>query len=317
MSDPPWAVPAPPDRIVAVGDIHGDLDALLRILQGTGLIDARGQWAGRGCHLVLLGDLVDRGTDSVAVMSYVMDLQRQAAQAGDRLDALLGNHELMVVQGEYHYMRAAEAATLADFRHGALRGPDAVFRGESPWARWLRGRPTLLKVGQTAFVHGGPDERLLALSPEAVNEAMRAWVTHLQGAGPEPGASTAWLLGLDGEGPLWTRALMVSRRFSGQAVHTRRLLEAVLAHWGAERLVAGHSPTAALDFAIAWPHPAGGARAAVVDTGICRLYGGRLSALEIAGERIWPLYFERGEAELALTEALRGRYEQARRALSA
>ena len=315
MSDLSWEVPAPPDRLVAVGDIHGDLDALLRILQGAGLVDALGQWAGRGCHLVLLGDLVDRGTDSVSVMSYVMDLQRQAAQAGDRLDALLGNHELLVAQGEYHYLRAAEAAALAGFRLGALRGPDAVFRGDSAWARWMRGRPTLLKVGQTAFVHGGPDERLLALSPEAVNDAMRAWVAHLQGVGPEPDASTTWLIGLDGEGPLWTRDLMVSHRPSRQAVRTQGLLDRVLAHWRAERLVVGHSPTAALGFAIAWPHPVAGKRAAVVDTGICRLYGGRLSALRIAGEHVEPLYFERGESELALTATLRDGYQQARRSL--
>ena len=66
-------------RIVAIGDIHGDLDALLRILIGVRVIDADGEWCGESAHLILMGDLNDRGPDSADVMVFVMRLEQEAA----------------------------------------------------------------------------------------------------------------------------------------------------------------------------------------------------------------------------------------------
>jgi len=66
--------------------VHGDPDALLRILLGLGLISDEGDWMGGTARLVLIGDLNCRGPDSVAVMHLVMELQAQAAQAGGFVD---------------------------------------------------------------------------------------------------------------------------------------------------------------------------------------------------------------------------------------
>ena len=62
------AVPSAPvsaQRIVAVGDLHGDYDAWIAIARGAGLIDARNRWAGGPATLVQLGDITDRGPDSL------------------------------------------------------------------------------------------------------------------------------------------------------------------------------------------------------------------------------------------------------------
>lgn len=311
LSGLPHTVAPRLDRIVAVGDIHADLDALLRILAGARLIDPDGRWIGQDCRLVLLGDLIDRGSDSVAVMSCVMDLESQAADHGCRVDALLGNHEMLAAQGEYQYVQATEALALHGLHLGGLCGLDAVFRGDGPWARWTRQRPALLQVGSTVFVHAGLDPRVLDLPIDAINDAVRAWVAHFQGAARAPERSTGWLVDFDGQGPLWTRNLMVSRMPPWHAARTRAGLQQVLSRLGARRLVVGHSPTAALDFEIAWPHPVFGDAVAVIDTGISRCYGGRLSALEIAGDAVRPLYFERADTELPLTGLLRDRYARA------
>jgi len=76
-----------------VGDIHGEISALDRLLQRLG-------YAGDGSHpdgrlLVFLGDLVDRGPDSPAVLQKVMAL----VQAG-RARCVMGNHELNILRGE-------------------------------------------------------------------------------------------------------------------------------------------------------------------------------------------------------------------------
>ncbi len=53
-----------------------------------------------------LGDVVDRGADSLALLGLLERLARSAAAAGGRVQALLGNHELMQVRGRGECVRA-------------------------------------------------------------------------------------------------------------------------------------------------------------------------------------------------------------------
>jgi Calcineurin-like phosphoesterase len=75
-----------------VGDVHGEIEALQSLLDHLG-------YAGDGAHLagrwlVFLGDLVDRGPDSPAVVRLV----RRLVEAG-RAQCVLGNHELNLLLG--------------------------------------------------------------------------------------------------------------------------------------------------------------------------------------------------------------------------
>ena len=65
-------------RIIAVGDLHGDYDAWAVIARHAGLTDAKGKWAGGNATLVQLGDVVDRGPDSLKIIRHLMKLQREA-----------------------------------------------------------------------------------------------------------------------------------------------------------------------------------------------------------------------------------------------
>src|SRR6476660_692394 len=87
------AAPAP--RIVAIGDVHGARDAFVSILQKAGLIDAQKRWTGGTTILVQTGDLLDRGEGARQVLDLMMALETQAAAAGGRVQALMGNHEVM------------------------------------------------------------------------------------------------------------------------------------------------------------------------------------------------------------------------------
>ena len=69
---------APARRVVAVADVHGHLDAFVAILQRAQVIDAAGKWAGGATTLVQLGDMIDRGPKSHAVLDLVMALQKDA-----------------------------------------------------------------------------------------------------------------------------------------------------------------------------------------------------------------------------------------------
>ena len=77
-----------------VGDVHGHLAELTRALHTSGLVDADGNWSGGEAELWFLGDFVDRGPDGIGVIELVMRLHEQS---GGQVDALVGNHEVLLL----------------------------------------------------------------------------------------------------------------------------------------------------------------------------------------------------------------------------
>lgn len=102
------------ERVVAVGDVHGDCDQLVSLLRSAELLDAQGNWSGGGTHLVQTGDLLDRGPDSRKAMDLLMKLEEQARSAGGRVHVLIGNHEAMNVYGDLRYVSPGEYAAFRD-----------------------------------------------------------------------------------------------------------------------------------------------------------------------------------------------------------
>ena len=68
------AAPALEGRIVAIGDVHGDLTDFASILRHTGLINDKSNWIGGGTVLVQVGDVVDRGPKSRECLNLLMAL---------------------------------------------------------------------------------------------------------------------------------------------------------------------------------------------------------------------------------------------------
>jgi hypothetical protein len=83
------------EKIIAVGDIHGDYKAFTKILKGTGLIDGKLHWTGGKTHLVQIGDVLDRGDYAKEILDLMMKLEKEAEEAGGKVHMLLGNHEEM------------------------------------------------------------------------------------------------------------------------------------------------------------------------------------------------------------------------------
>jgi len=87
------------EKIVAVGDLHGDYDNFVLILKGTGLVADDLHWTGGATHLVQIGDILDRGTRAKDILDLLMRLEKDAAEAGGMVHVLLGNHEEMNIDG--------------------------------------------------------------------------------------------------------------------------------------------------------------------------------------------------------------------------
>ena len=102
------------ERIVAIGDVHGDYEQFVALLDSAGLINAKQEWTGGKTHLVQTGDVLDRGPESRKVMDLLMRLEREARKAGGYVHALIGNHEAMNMYGDLRYVSPEEYAAFRD-----------------------------------------------------------------------------------------------------------------------------------------------------------------------------------------------------------
>lgn len=98
--------PSIPDgwRIYAIGDSHGRLDLLQSLMERI-RDDHRHRGRNRMCEIILLGDLIDRGPDSAAVVEWALNWSDPAIT----LTVLKGNHEaslLAVLDGESQWLHS-------------------------------------------------------------------------------------------------------------------------------------------------------------------------------------------------------------------
>lgn len=307
-----------PQRIVAVGDLHGDFAAWGVISRAAGVADSAGHWSGGKTILVQLGDITDRGADSLLIIRNLQQLQKEATRAGGRVVVVLGNHEAMNSTGDLRYVTAGEYAAFATPQSAAVRdayfaankarleaadpslSPAAIrdkFNKSTPlgwvehqkaWGptgelgRWARSNPALVKLNGTLFVHGGISAELSKSSLDEVNRKVAAAMAKGDGAMDS--------ILYDPLGPLWYRGLVI-KDADAQAARAgagsgnpdpAAELKTVLAAYGAKRLVVAHTPSLAGILILR------DGTLARVDTGISRYYGGKLSWLEIIGDTMTP-----------------------------
>lgn len=230
------------DRVFVLGDTHGELDTLTHVLRAAGVLDERLRWAAGSAHLVVLGDVTDRGADVTPALWLLYRLEREAAAAGGGLHMLLGNHELMVMMGDLRYVGHRELAIAR--MHGVTY--DRLFDPRySVLGRWLASRPALLRIEDVLFAHGGVAPEYLDYTLQSVDDTLAAFT------GEElfyRWADTAWVAPLDSAGIarrsafFWGPNSLFWHRGYAQADTLGAALDAVLDHFDSELLVVGHTP---------------------------------------------------------------------------
>jgi hypothetical protein len=158
-----------------VGDVHGHLDELLAALADAGLVDEEAAWCGGETHLWFLGDFVDRGPDGIGVIDLVMRLADEAADAGGQVQALLGNHEILLL-GMHRF---GDTEVPSDFgprsfaRSWEMNGgqPTDQEAVTDEHIEWLTTRPAVELVGTHLLMHSDTLEYLVWGSEiEEINE---------------------------------------------------------------------------------------------------------------------------------------------------
>jgi len=244
-----------PRRIVAIADLHGDGPAMKKVLQLMKLTDARGRWIAGNTVFVQTGDIVDRGPDTYEMYKSMMRLQKEAAAEGGEVVQLLGNHEVMNLQEDLRYVDPG------DFESFGGRVQRQKDWSSSGWlGSWLRQQNICVVRGDTMFVHAGMTTKYIRSTD---NQLISKLIDSNHRGNPL----------MEGDGPVWYRGY-AERRVSKAVCND---LKKVLKHYGAKRMVSGHTPQLDTRRMLS----SCGGRYIVADLGISKAYGGPLGGLEL------------------------------------
>ena len=101
------------ERVVVIGDVHGDAEALKEVLEAAGVADGDCNWRGNTTIVVQMGDVVDRGPDAAGANACLAKIQSRSRAVGGAV-RLAGNHELLQASGNYRYASKSETRAVMD-----------------------------------------------------------------------------------------------------------------------------------------------------------------------------------------------------------
>jgi len=242
------APPVEPDRfdhvprILAVSDVHGEYEAFVDFLQKAGAISSDRHWSYGDGHLVINGDIVDRGDGVTESLWLVYRLEQEAKRAGGRVHFTLGNHEQMVLRGDNRYINKKYlegTAKKSRILHQDLFGPDTEL------GRWLRTKQTMIRLNDILFVHAGTSPELVerGWDIETVNSKVRKyfdWSSAQVAFSEEP----RFLYG--SQGPLWYRGFFKPDDGKWVQLPEAEVLEILRCH-GVSTIAVGHTLNGCVD----------------------------------------------------------------------
>ena len=166
-------------EIAALSDIHGQFDLLIRLLQNNKIIDKSLNWSFEEGHLVIVGDIFDRGDKVNEILWFIYELEAQAKSKGGRVHYLLGNHEYMVLYNDLRYIHEKynRSSKLLNLKYDELYSDNTIL------GRWLRSKATIVRINDIIFTHAGISEDFIAyenFNIEEINDKMRKSIPKLK-----------------------------------------------------------------------------------------------------------------------------------------
>lgn len=288
------------EKIIAIGDLHGDFNALLIALTRSGIIDSQGSWIANSTIVVQVGDILDRGgrgssvtsdddVEELQILNFLYKLNKQALKCNPpgRVITLLGNHELMNMIGDFRFVTTEHMSGF-----GGFQSRRELFQPGGDMAKRIACNSLgIVMVGDWVFVHGGLlPEHLFTLAKmsggskdpkivlDKINNLVRGILRgkiKLDNIGRE---EEAILFG--GDGIFWTRRYSqghITQNACGDAMDTLEFLGIDKRRGG---IVVGHTPQDKINSVC-------DKRVWRIDTGMSEAFGnrpgqhGRIEVLEI------------------------------------
>lgn len=218
-----------PARLFVISDIEGQYDTLKQLLWNAGVMDKQFNWTfGKG-HLVIAGDVFDRGDRVTETLWLIYALEEKAKKAGGYVHYILGNHELMNMNGDHRYVhpKYLELAKQNGLNY------DTIYRPHTELGQWLRTKNVMEKIGDRLFMHGGVSPYLnrMGQSLDTINAIARRYYGTLEDSIPTP----EYIVFSD-YGPMWYRGYFTTPKATPEQVDTTLQLYAV------KKIIIGHTP---------------------------------------------------------------------------
>jgi len=160
---------------IIIGDIHGYYDNLVRVLKwDVHLIDEKLSWIGGDTTLCFLGDYCDRGPDGIGTFDLIMKLQQQASDAGGKVIALLGNHDVMILAAHrfgYELTGNMSGSFMGSWKRFGGRIKD-IENLTPTHIEWLTNLPAMSIVDERLLVHA--DSLFYAHYGNSIDEVNRS-----------------------------------------------------------------------------------------------------------------------------------------------
>lgn len=243
-------------RIVAIGDLHGDLQKAIACLELAGVlaedVDGGIRWTGEDTTVVQLGDVLDRGDCEISTVLLLRELDRQARRHGGAVWMLNGNHESLNVAGDFRYVtpgafwESAIAAGMAESdiaknKEGILRARWFMYRPGGQMARELAKNPTVLVVNDVVFAHGGLLPHHVKYGLQRMNDEVAEWMSGRQGTDGSSPVPPFPAMG-DGNSVMWNRTFGKERASPYDRIQMKIQLDKTLNELNATAMVIGHTP---------------------------------------------------------------------------
>lgn len=222
-----------PEKVFALSDIESKFYNYESILRAGGVIDENYNWTyGKG-HLVINGDLFDRGLDLMAVLWLTYKLDYESALAGGKVHVLLGNHEEMVLRGDVRYVEKR----YLEFCNEIGIPYQELFGAHTEIGMWLRTKNSIVKIGSSLFVHGGigiefiEREITVAEANHLIRENLGKNRSELEGTADF--LFRSW-------GPLWYRGMVVNGPPDRKPL-SHEEAATIADYFNVKRVIVGHS----------------------------------------------------------------------------
>jgi hypothetical protein len=148
------------DRILVIGDLHGDYEKTVYLFKKLGLIDNQKNWIAfpKKTFVVQLGDQLDGGGRGVGdtkgelkLIDFMEEMHQKAQLQGGAVLSLIGNHEVMNLIGDFRYASEHDIKEV-----GGLEIRKKIFSpGSELFNRLSCSRNVVVRIGSWVFVHAG------------------------------------------------------------------------------------------------------------------------------------------------------------------
>jgi hypothetical protein len=155
------------NRIDVIGDVHGHVDKLERLLHKMGYVQVFGRWSHRDRIAVFVGDLIDRGPHQLDTVALVRNMVDTGAAR-----IVMGNHEFNAIAWHTKhpsvpgaYLRTRDGERGERHRRQHIRfleevGQDSTLHEET--ISWFKTIPLWIDHGSSRFVHACWDNASIA-----------------------------------------------------------------------------------------------------------------------------------------------------------